>query len=288
MTYLQRIIQRLSAKPAVNLLLPNTIVWSGVIDPFENTRYLPPEFPPFKEKQSIKRATVDQPLPTPPDKRLPIPDNRQSTETPQPVSTIKRGESVNPRTPVDIIMPQKKLSEKNSPIRVIQKAVAAREPVSKPNQTSNTGTAREQHQNDLSGPQPPPATRWDTRRRRRYSGDTATAFETEKSKQWNGSTPDRQMQMLSPQQKHVSTISGTALEPSGFTGPKSIRRGAIKRRQIEEPRLVIGQLTVNVVPIKQANTLHRRKKTTKKYAEDRRSKLSRAETARFGFGIGQM
>ena len=288
MTYLQCIIQRFAAKIPANMLLPNTNIWSGVIDPFENTRYLPFVFPQFKEKQRIKHATVDQPSPSPPAKRLPIADSRQSPETPQPVSTIIHGEPVNPRTSVGIIAPRKKMPSKNSPLTVIQKADAGSELIIKPDRNSTIGTAREQQQNDLSHPHPQPATRWKTRWRRRYSGDIATAFETEKSKQLSGNVPDRQLHMLSPQQKHVSTISETVAKLSGFPGSKSIRRSSSKRRQINEPRLVIGQLTVDVVPIKPANTPHRRKKTVKKHAEDRRGKLSRAETARFGFGIGQM
>jgi len=134
MTYLQRIIQRLSAKIAANMLLPNTNIWSGVIDPFENTQYLH-VFPQFKEKQIIKHATVDQPSPSSPAKRLPIADTRQSTKTPKPDGTAKRGEPVDPRTPPDIIAPGKKHPAKNSPLTVIQKADTGSEPVTNPDQS---------------------------------------------------------------------------------------------------------------------------------------------------------
>jgi hypothetical protein len=52
--------------------------------------------------------------------------------------------------------------------------------------------------------------------------------------------------------------------------------------------LFIGQLTVDVVPEKPACVAGSRKKQLRKLREDRQGRLTQAETARFGFGIGQM
>jgi hypothetical protein len=302
MTYLRKLIQRLSSKTPTNTLLPNANGWGGVIDPFENAQYLPPVYPQTNNKHSAKHAEIEHPLPTPPEKQTPIAEQHQLTDMPQRVSETSLGEphapreSLTPRESPEKLLYQQKPRKIDPPIAAQHHVPVESIPRDRSMLNTDNKSLRVPQHNYLSPWQPPQATQWVTRWLRRYLSDTATVVEGKKIGTLNKGANEQQMYWILPHKGLASLIqeeASTVIHPI----PKLNERRALKRRQPQQPqlvigtqqaRLVIGKLTVDVVPIKPARAPQRRKAAVKKRAKDKRGELTQAESARFGFGIGQM
>jgi len=288
MTYLQKLIQRLSSEAPANMLLPLANGWTGVNDPFENTRYLPPVYPPSNKKQRMTHSEVEQPLPAPLTRQTPIAKEQPSVRASHPLSETSSGEPCAPNKSSDIVVQHKRPAMIGSPLTAKPKASVESRPSAQPIQSTENEVIREPQHNHLSPRQQPKVTQWETRWLRRHVSDTATAVESTTIAPLRKSGLDQQIHWLSPRQGLVPVIQGNAKTPVIHPVPKPGEPRAWKRRQPQQPRLVIGQLTVDVVPVKPAKAPQRRKAAGKKRGDVMGGKFARVESARFAFGIGQM
>jgi len=288
MTYLQKLIQRLSSKAPANMLLPLANGWNGVNDPFENTQYLPPVYPQSNKKQITTHSEVEPPLPAPPAKQTPIAKEQPSMRASHPVSETSSGEPCAPNKSSDIVVQRKRPTTMNSPFTAKHNAPVESQPSAQPQQSTDNKDIPEPQHNHLSARQQPKVTQWETRWLRRHVSDTATAVESKKIEPLRKSAPEQQIRWLSPRQGLVSVRHQSASTPVIHPVPKPREPRAWKRRQPQQPRLVIGQLTVDVVPVKPAKAPQRRKAAGKKRGDAMGGKFAQVESARFAFGIGQM
>jgi hypothetical protein len=286
MTYLRRLVQRLMAETPPNMLLPNGNGWGGVFDPFENTQYLPPVFPVSNKKPNAGRAEIDSPVSAPqgsettPLKEPRLDEKAGTTSGAEPAGLLE------PKKFADVIAQQENPPQAPSFSAVNREAPVVSGPIAQPVQNAKTGGVPEKH-HDLLPRQQPQAAQIKTRWVRRYLSDAETPGNISKPKA--GRHDDTgQSRWLPPRCGFLPLKNENA--PAAFVKPGSspVNRRALKRKETQGPRLIIGQLTVDVVPEKAGRSAKSRKRPLRNRNQERPDKFTQAETARFGFGIGQM
>jgi hypothetical protein len=286
MTYLQRLVQRLSAAMPPNMLLPNANGWAGLYDPFENTQYLPPVFPVSNKKPNARRAEIDPPVSAPQGSETVQLKEQRLNEKAGTTSGAEPAGLLRPKKFADVIAQQKNPPQAPFISAVNREAPVVSGPVAQPVQSAKIGGVPEQH-HDLLPRQQPQAAQIKTRWVRRYIGDSVTTPGISKQK----SARDKETELiywLKPRSGVLPARAENATSSIFTPLHDPVIRREMNRRKPPAPHLFIGQLTVDVVPEKPARVAGSRKKQLRKLREDRQGRLTQAETARFGFGIGQM
>jgi hypothetical protein len=127
-----------------------------------------------------------------------------------------------------------------------------------------------------------PETRWV----RRYRSDI-NLFDTELKQPPEKEIETSEQPHRLPLQRAQPLLEKSPVLPAKQP-PFSMKRRSARKEQPEAPRLVIGRLNVDVVPVKKSKPAYRRLAVVKKRIYNTYGKLTQAEAVRIGFGIGQM
>lgn len=285
MDYLQRLIQRSSMTTPHHMLLPRSNQCSDAADPFEQTSFIPPGFPDTERASRTDAVDNDsgQRRMEPAANMPAFKDHRQHITLP-PIFDPVLPPAAHPAAPRTAT--HSKGRKTSTGIDSFEPANATSTPVRRsPGKPVTPGQVQKNPDTPGGESVVQPERPWG----RRYAGDLNLAD--------NPGKP-------SPVTEDALTRRAPGASPRPVLPPPDVRyllpftpaSSFIKRRRRaggqphEAPRLVIGQLSVDVVPLKKKKPVKRQRRsaTAKNRAHRHYSKLTQAETATIGFGIGQM
>ena len=298
MDYLQRLIQRSSMTTPHHMLLPRSNQWSDAADPFEHTRFIPPMFPDTARSCTTEGLGDDsgEHLSKPAAKIQTSRDNRQEV-IPPPMSENNRNQvnllsasdlantsaahSVEQRTAIHL-RDSKVWSGRSSP-------EPENDTIASLKASSQRPVLVEQTKQRPVSVEPKSTIAAQTPWGRRYVWDLNLPDNLDKSLPAMEDDPSGKALGVSPRLAlpQADIRHRLLFKPSS---PSAKRRREADRAPAAAPRLVIGQLSVDVVPLKKKKPVKRRRRaaTVKNRSYRHYSKLTQAETATIGFGIGQM